>query len=58
MVMTTLFYLTMTLFIIFFVYTVTSQVRMIIAALHSEKVQKEFQKEKEGFAVVRSSTAA
>lgn len=56
--MTTLFYLTMTLFIIFFVYTVTSQVRMIIAALHSEKVQKEFQKEKEGFAVVRSSTAA
>lgn len=56
--MTALFYVIMTLFIAFFVYTTASQVRMILAALTSNEVQKTYQNENDGYAVVRTTKAA
>lgn len=56
--MTALFYIVMTIFVAFLVYTVASQVRMILNAVKSKDVQKAYQKEKDGFAVVRTTIAA
>lgn len=55
--MTALFYLVMTLFIASFVYVTASQVRMILRAVKSDDVRSEYQKENDGYAVVRIHTA-
>lgn len=56
--MSALFYIVMTVFVAFFVSITASQVRMILAAVKSEKVQTSYQKENDGFAVVRTQSAA
>lgn len=55
--MTSLFYLVMTLFTGSFVYVTASQIRMIYRAVKSEDIQKKYQKENDGYAVVRIHTA-